>query len=152
MVTAPFGKSQTLRKALAFPKKPGWVLAGPGQIPVDRDRPAPSGWCAANPHWLNCWVEPDGTLMVRLAGFEPATCCSGGNRSIHLSYRRILFKVNQLTKTQNLQSPSIVGKVVGMPHNASPSATSTSCTWNCFASSMYFSSFSAAETFAARAG
>ena len=26
--------------------------------------------------------------MVRLAGFEPATCCSGGNRSIHLSYRR----------------------------------------------------------------
>ena len=32
-------------------------------------------------------------LLVRLAGFEPATCCSGGNRSIHLSYRRILFKV-----------------------------------------------------------
>jgi S1/P1 Nuclease len=26
--------------------------------------------------------------MVRLEGFEPPTCCSGGNRSIHLSYRR----------------------------------------------------------------
>ncbi len=31
--------------------------------------------------------------MVRLAGFEPATCCSGGNRSIHLSYRRAQRKV-----------------------------------------------------------
>lgn len=31
--------------------------------------------------------------MVRLEGFEPPTCCSGGNRSIHLSYRRTLVEV-----------------------------------------------------------
>ncbi len=31
--------------------------------------------------------------MVRLEGFEPPTCCSGGNRSIHLSYRRTRLKV-----------------------------------------------------------
>ena len=33
------------------------------------------------------------TVVVRLEGFEPPTCCSGGNRSIHLSYRRTLFAV-----------------------------------------------------------
>ena len=41
--------------------------------------------------------------MVRLAGFEPATCCSGGNRSIHLSYRRTLLKLSDLFKKVNLQ-------------------------------------------------
>ena len=48
--------------------------------------------------------------MVRLAGFEPATCCSGGNRSIHLSYRRMLFRIYQLTQIRNLPSPSVAAK------------------------------------------
>jgi hypothetical protein len=33
-----------------------------------------------------------GRVLVRLEGFEPPTCCSGGNRSIHLSYRRTQSK------------------------------------------------------------
>ena len=35
--------------------------------------------------------------LVRLAGLEPATSCSGGKRSIHLSYRRTFSIFQQLS-------------------------------------------------------
>ncbi len=43
--------------------------------------------------------------MVRLEGFEPPTCCSGGNRSIHLSYRRMYSKFNGLDECGQVCSP-----------------------------------------------
>ena len=42
--------------------------------------------------------------MVRLGGFEPSTCCSGGNRSIHLSYRRTLPR--SVPRTATVVKPS----------------------------------------------
>ena len=52
-------------------------------------------------------------LLVRLAGFEPATCCSGGNRSIHLSYRRTLLKIRDLLKMADSQFLPLVWDFVG---------------------------------------
>jgi hypothetical protein len=50
----------------------------------DGARPRVSESCSG----LCVSCHPEVGELVRLAGFEPATCCSGGNRSIHLSYRR----------------------------------------------------------------
>jgi hypothetical protein len=47
--------------------------------------------------------------MVRLAGFEPATCCSGGNRSIHLSYRRTLIKFTGAWGAGQARPPGGIG-------------------------------------------
>ena len=49
-----------------------------------------------------------GVLDTRLAGFEPATSCSGGTRSIQLSYRRNHRREN-LTQLSSYLHPSAPG-------------------------------------------
>ncbi len=65
------------------------ILTSSGAV-VYQDHNEAFGNTATELHTRSKNLARNSMKMVRPAGFEPATFCSGGKRSIHLSYGRIL--------------------------------------------------------------